>query len=374
MTPRKNVTQAEIALQAKVSTAAVSAVLSGNDSGTLKVSAGTRKRILAIAEELGYVARVPSSRRGAKVRRKSILLVKELANRVTNEPWVEHAYDSLLGKIAETLGSELNRLGYNLSIYHLNHEKQDLVQWLAGSDVCGVVWHASLQHEGLQWVAANYPLVGLNRFWKSTTRFDTVSVNQGMNIVLAAEYLWSLGHRKIATFGHLATNSLTIVRLAAYREFVRSRGIRDYEEFQCIPDDAAIPAMEKARQILDTWQALGTEAPTAIIMGDVFALPILNLARERGIAIPQDLSIVGVDNTPIAALMEPQLTSIDQPFEEMCRTAISLLLERIADPQRSSRFVQIAPTLVERHSVFSLKNTAAPRRSTRTLTLSKTTP
>jgi LacI family transcriptional regulator len=138
--------------------------------------------------------------------------------------------------------------------------------------------------------------------------------------------------------------------VAAYSRFVEDRGIRNYSEFQDLSDAMEVPALDKVHSILDLWQQMGDSAPTALITSDVFALPLLIEARNRGINIPEELSVIGIDNTGPCSLVQPQLTSMEQPFDEMCRSAVEMLLRRREEPTAPSYSVQIAPRLISRKS------------------------
>jgi DNA-binding LacI/PurR family transcriptional regulator len=357
------VTQSEIARKAGVSQAAVSAILSG--SGSVAVSDETRASILTIAEKMGYVARKPSAKPNGDTGRKPTVLIveNESAGESTNETWMADAYRSFMGKILEASGSYLQNRGIVLTVLHLG-ESQQLTQWLADSDVIGVLWHGADSDSGLlHWVASRFPLVLMNRDWRAAVPFDSVSVDQAQNILLATEHLWTHGHRRIATFGHNPKQSIYRRRMAAYQQFVEERGLRNYAEFQQISDDLGMPALTKVEAILDTWTRLGSEAPTALVTGDVFALPLLRAAQRRGIRIPEDLSVVGIDNTAPCTFVHPALTSMEGCFEEMCRVAVDLLLRRKANGDAPAQTVQIAPRLVERESVRMISAEAKTART-----------
>jgi len=355
MRPVKSITQARIAQEAGVSQAAVSAILSG--SAQMTVSADTRSRVLGIAHEWGYVAKKSRSANGdSGLRGQSVLFVEtEAPDRATNEEWLDAAYQTLMGKVLSSTGRCLRQHGIGLSVFHLG-DSEKLIQWLAGTDIGGVLWHATETNSPLlHWVVSRFPTVFLNKDWPSPLPFDRVGVDHGKNITLAAEHLWDQGHRRIATFGHHESNSFYRRRIAAYRAFVKARDVRDYFEFQELSDDMDVAALEKVRSILDLWQQLGDEAPTALITSDVFALPLLREARSRGISIPRDLSLVGIDNTGPCSLVDPPLTSMEQPFDEICRQAVEMLIRRKGNPGEASHSVKISPRLVVRHSVERLR-------------------
>lgn len=361
--PTPPVTQALIARTAGVSQATVSAILSGSDS--LNIGDETRANILAIAERLGYVIRKPLRKPAASpspesTARQSVLIVESSPITDTSkESWLESAYQTLMGKILTSSSFHLRAHNLGLSLFHLDEPKA-LMQWLTDSDIGGVIWHANDSDSSiLHWVASRHPLVLINRQWQSSAvSFDSVSVDQEKNMTIALEHLWARGHRRICTFGHAPTNSFFRRRVAAYKDFTSIRGLRDYVEFQALSDAPEVPAATKVEAILSTWKSLGSEAPTALVTSDVFALPLLREARRAGIDVPAQLSVVGIDNTSACELVDPPLTSLEESFGEMCRVAVDLLVRRMASRDAPGCTVQIAPRLVERRSVHDLS--AAP--------------
>jgi LacI family transcriptional regulator len=360
---RKPVTQAQIAREANVTPAVVSVVLSGAVDSTLQVSPETRREVLKIAEKLGYVRKKQPA--GGAARRSSIsrsekrvaLIVQSSWWEVTKEQdWLVSTYESLMGQVFSSTSFHLHKEGYGLSVFNIGDDPHRLTEWLAESDVEGVLWHASDKHtELLYWVASRFPLVLLNREWTSSVPVDAAIIDQEKNIQLAIGHLYERGHRRIAVFGHGPAGNMFRRRMSAYHWFVAEHGLRDYVEFQQISDAPEINAATKVGEIIRTWRALGKEAPTALVTGDIFALPLLREARKAGIVIPGDLSVIGIDNTAACEVVEPRLTSVAEPFGEVCRVAVDLLLRRKAQPDSFSQTIQIAPRLIERDSVRSLK-------------------
>ncbi|MGE9290088.1 MAG: substrate-binding domain-containing protein, partial [Puniceicoccales bacterium] len=187
---------------------------------------------------------------------------------------------------------------------------------------------------------------------------DSVRVDQDLNISIPAQMLFDKGHRRIAVFGHVPGSSLFRLRLEAYRRFVGENGLRNYSEFQELSDSLDVGPVEKAEAIISLWKSLGREAPTALIASDKLALHLIREAKRSSVAIPRDLSLVGIDNVSACEYVDPPLSSMDEPFGEMCQIAVELLMKRSESLQRTSQFVQLAPKLVERQSVRTLSRDA----------------
>jgi LacI family transcriptional regulator len=138
------------------------------------------------------------------------------------------------------------------------------------------------------------------------------------------EYLAGLGHRRIAFISGDPDYQLSAERTAGFCEAVRRRGLDD-DKALIVEGDFGYASGEAAANRL-----LGLERPpTAIVASsDQMALAVLAVARERRIAVPDQLSVVGFDDTPIARTSVPPLTAICQPVAEMMACAARLLIER----------------------------------------------
>jgi len=138
----------------------------------------------------------------------------------------------------------------------------------------------------------------------------------------------SLGHRRIAHITGPAAHSGRAWRLAGYRDGLRRAGI-DYDESLVVDGGFSFESgIAGARQLLDLKQP-----PTAIFAAnDDSACGVMHEAFERGLSIPQDLSVFGFDDTPTSRQVWPSLTTVRQPCRDMGRIAAEQLIASIRDP------------------------------------------
>jgi LacI family transcriptional regulator len=167
----------------------------------------------------------------------------------------------------------------------------------------------------------------------------------------ATQYLIGLGHRRIGFVTGTLDLACATDRLGGYRRALDDNGI-SFDPQLVFPGDFLQPSgFIAGRALLSLPQP-----PTAVFSSnDVMAFGIMEAARDRGLSIPGDLSIIGFDDIAQASLVYPQLTTIRQPLEEMGRVATRMLLELIADPQADVRSVTLPTSLVVRGSCLPLR-------------------
>ncbi|CAI6082935.1 HTH-type transcriptional repressor CytR [Cohnella sp. JJ-181] len=314
-----------------MSVATVSKVL--NDYTT--VSRATREKVLALVAEMQFrpneAARSLVGRRSMTI---GILLTTGLSN-----PFFVH----LLGGIDEALKER----GYDL-IYLAQlsaHPEYNFVQHCRSRNVEGVLAFGfqlgELDADKL--VASGIPtlFIDLNL---TGERAGYVSSDNKEAVQGAVRYLHELGHRRIAYVAGLPGSYVGERRLAGYREGMAAAGLIPRPDDIVVGDFTQETGYRAMRQLL----ALA-ERPTAVVCGsDKAAIGALQAAREAGVAVPDELSVVGFDDIDEARVVHPPLTTVRQDMPALGRLAVELLDRLIAEPGSPAPSVIVPTTLVVR--------------------------
>ncbi|MFF3345002.1 LacI family DNA-binding transcriptional regulator [Streptomyces sp. NPDC002779] len=333
----------EVAARAGVGRGTVSRVINGSP----RVSDATRAAVEAAVAELGYVPNTAARALAANRTDAIALVVPEPETRFFAEPYFS---DILKGVGAELSDTEMQLL---LIFAGSDRERRRLAQYLAAHRVDGVLLVSVHADDPLPDLLAQLEIPAVISGPRSAaeTLTSVDSDNYG-GARQAVEHLISRGRHEIA---HI-TGRLDVYgaqrRVDGYRDALRDAG-QTVDERLIEPGDftedggrRAMAALLERRPGLD-----------AVFAGsDVMAAGARQVLREEGRRIPEDVALVGYDDSAIARHMEPPLTSVRQPIEEMGRRMIDLLLEEIADRRPAvsrgleRRQVVLATELEERAS------------------------
>jgi LacI family transcriptional regulator len=162
----------------------------------------------------------------------------------------------------------------------------------------------------------------------------------------ATEHLLGLGHRRIGFLAGRPDLESARLRERGYRQALAAAGIAVDEELVRVGGYQPEAAEAPARELLQR-----ADRPTAIFAAnDVSAIQVIRVARSLGVAVPDELSVIGFDNVPESALTEPPLTTIDQSIQQLGGEAVRLLLGLIDDPTGPVRQITLPTRLVVRQS------------------------
>lgn len=345
---KRKPTQRDVALAANVSQSLVSLVLNHVET---EASEATRIRILETAKRLGYVARkkhVYEPKRGRRAGKQGKLLAyipQTVTREVPMDASIYDGYEEFYQRFQSAIAEAAHLNGFALMVRPYTNPTE-LTSWLIEWGVDAVILHSS-DRKLSEWISKRYPMVQINR--RNVAEADVVMPNQEEMVTLPLEHLHQHGHERIAFLSAPRDNEIHRRRRQAYLEWTESRKLPAYPEFLACDG-----------QSLTTLLEMKENRPTAVIAGDPLALNLQKEAIKRGFALPEDLSIVGIDNISADLFATPPLTSIDVRATEITRIALSLLAERLKEPTLAFQKVEITPKLIVRESVANLKGKNRP--------------
>lgn len=336
----QRVTMAAIAAAAEVSVPTVSKVVNGRGD----VAEETRTRVESVLGELGYAR---NYRRKTQPARIIDLLCHELS------PW---AAEIISGASAVALTAK-SRIAVTMV-----GSDADVNQWLKGlatsrTDGVILVLTELSPAQRRRLAALGVPLVIVDPVGRPDPEVLTIGAANWAGGLAATEHLLQLGHRRIATI----TGNLDLpcgqARLDGYRVALERAGIGFDPELVKTGDFHYGSAFTAALDLLRL-----PDRPTAVFAAsDVQAMGVYETARQHGLRIPEDLSVVGFDDVPMAEWVSPQLTTIRQPLAEMATMATRTLLADATNGLQNR--VELATALVVRSSTQAPRQPATRKRS-----------
>jgi LacI family transcriptional regulator len=170
--------------------------------------------------------------------------------------------------------------------------------------------------------------------------------NHAQGGYLATQHLIELGHRRIACIAGNSEVSPSAERLTGYRRALEDNNLT-YDERLVVKGDFQYESGYEATKHL-----LALEAPPSAFFAcnDLMAVGCISAARELGLRVPQDISVVGFDNVRLASFTNPPLTTVAQPIFEIGALATKMLLERMLDLDAPPRFKRLDTVLHIRRS------------------------
>jgi DNA-binding LacI/PurR family transcriptional regulator len=332
---------ADIAAQAGVSEATVSRVLNGKQG----VAPATRQAVIDALDHLGYErpARLRPPRTGLIG-----LIVAELDNpifpafaQVIENTLAVHGYTAVLGALAPG--------GIN---------EDDYTDLLLDRGVAGIVFVSGL-HADSQADHGRYkrltdrglPIVLINGYAEGIEA-TFVSSDEVGSMELAVAHLAHLGHRRIGLAVGQERFVPVIRKTEGYRRGMAEHlGVTDVDDWIVNTIFTVEGGEAAAKRLLD-------RGCTAICCGsDMMAIGAIRAVRQRGLRVPEDVSVIGFDDSPLMAYVDPPLTTVRQPVREMSLVAVRSLLDEIQGVGVPHTELVFRPELVVRSSTGPLGST-----------------
>jgi DNA-binding LacI/PurR family transcriptional regulator len=335
--PGTSATVEDVALVAGLSRATVSRVVNNSP----KVSPEARVAVQAAIAKLGYVpnraARSLMTRRSDSIG----VVIMEPAGRLFADPFFGH----LLVGISDGLAARDIQLV--LLMAQTPREEARLERYLEAGHVDGAILvgphgndplPARLDRNGV-------PIVLSGRQLGDGSVSHVDSDNRG-GARTAVAHLLDGGRRSIATIHGTLDMSSGIDRLEGYRDALREAGLTNDAGLEAAGDYHPVTAADAMRDLLE--RCPGLDAVFAA--SDSMAAAAIRVLQENGRRIPEDVAVVGFDDSPVALTTRPELSTVRQPIEAMGREMARLLLHRIDHPGDATSQVVFATELVVRES------------------------
>ena len=344
----KQVTVYDIAEEAQVSVATVSRVL----NGSAPVSAATRAKIEAIMQKHQFQ---PNALARSLTKRETGIIGVILPD-ITN-PFFPEVFSGI-----ELEGQEAGYTFFLCNTMGSYEKESEFLNLMREKRVDGVLFiggrinlkrcDPAMVQEVVEH-AGRVPLVLVNGDLKNAD-LTRVATDEYAGTILAVNHLIGLGHTRIGFIGGESHMSTTSVKLRAFRKALKQAGL-PVEEKWVLPGSFSVDAgREHMKRLLDL-----PERPTAVCcINDFTAIGAIKTAVERGLRVPDDLSIVGFDDILLAHHVIPELTTVSQQAGELGRTAVRVLRE-LMNKGKVRRLTSLEPRLIVRQS------TAPPRRQNR---------
>jgi LacI family transcriptional regulator, galactose operon repressor len=335
-TPRRGVARlADVAARAGVGTSIASRVL--NRDPTVGVRPETRTRILEAAEELNY--RPNAAARGLKSQRTTTigLVIPNLAYPVNSE--IIHG--------AERAASEAGYVLLIADAEEFMQAGQAYHRLLLEGRVDGLLLASASTAEPMlrDILNTDLPLILVNR--RAASLAPSVTVDDALGMRLGVEHLIELGHTRIGYVSGPRDADTAQRRLEGFVGALGDAGLSAW------PDRIVESSFDEAggyaacEELLKRWP----ERPTAVTVWSVgAAIGVLAALASSGIRVPEDMSVVAFHHAPLAAYVQPPLTTVRMPLAEMAVLGVKALLDRIDGHHVESQVVQTRPTVIVRES------------------------
>lgn len=335
-----NLTIKDIARMAGVSTTAVSFVLNDRPG----VSDATRKKVQEIIRQTAFIPNVHTRR---------LNLGKSFTIHVVLKQYAYGLYNQFALETLSGVFKEGKSLGYSIifTLVEEHMECEQIIESVRSKDCDGIILNQiddpvlldQLQRE-------NIPFVCVDAHLPADASLPMVEVDYYDAAYQATRYLYQHGHRDIGFIGPVTPAEHCANTFRGFTDYLKEVGI------SCQPDWVAkIPfSQTSAEEAVDKMLEL-EKLPTALLCScDAVAIDVINRAKARGIRIPEDISVIGIDDLLVSRYLDPSLSTMTFDKELLGAKAMELLYQIIQGTEHENRNA-IGTTVVERSSVKTIE-------------------
>lgn len=324
----------DVSEHAHVSIATVSRVINGNPN----VSDKTRKRVLAVMDELGYTPNVFARSLGLNTMKTIGIMCAD-----SSDPWLAEAISYL--------EKQLRSNGYDSILCcsgYLPETKKKYLELLRSKRVDAIILTGSHYIENkdkdnayLLEAAKDLPIMLINGFLEGSQIYSTVCDDHAA-VFSAATKLYQAG-RSSLLYLYSGTSYSNLSKLSGYREATASANIPLREELMVLCSKDPDLAMEQLKELKNS----GIQFDSVLAAEDILAVGAVKYANQAGISIPDELSIIGYNNSMLSRCTTPEITSVDNKVEALCTTTVNTLMKVLEGGNVSAKTI-ITPELIKR--------------------------
>ncbi len=335
---RQTVTIKDIAIKTGVSKSTVSRVLC-ND---VHVSPETREKVLSCAKALDFEPNFFA--KALKTQRSKTIAY-----------FVPNIEIMIYPAIIQAMEAETLKRGYTILLCDIQENKEiakEYIRKLKSGNVDGFIFSTAFfddnQNEEIR-EAKETGLPCLNLLRSDASELPSVCFDNKKGSEIAIDYFVSKGLKRIAYLQGQEELKLYRDRYTGYLEALKKNGLEFDESlvWHGFENGSIVASRELAKVINE-----GVQFDAVLCASDNLAVETIHILNQFDIRIPQDVSIIGYDNVPISELLVPRLTAIAQPFKEMGRKAVNVLVDMIeGKTDKKEAHFTFAPALIERDTV-----------------------
>lgn len=334
-----SVTIKDVALRANVAPSTVSRVISDSPH----ISEKTKKKVRKVMDEMGYHLNY-NARNLAIKSTKTIGIVMKNSNE-------ESMYDTFFPEVISGISLLCSKYDFSMSLTTGETEEEifnDTVKMVRGKRVDGMIVLYSkeddkvvpyLMEAGIPFVVIGKPLIDTNEIMY----VDNDNVQAAKD---ATQYLIDHGHEKVAFISADAEFEVARARLNGFKQAMTENDIMIADEYlKNIQSD-----LENSSLIIDELMALKSPPTALVLTNDINALLFLSILAKKNIRVPEDVSMISFNNSRIAKITNPPLTSVDIQIFQLGYEAANSVIELIKDSKMTKRGIIIPTIIKERDS------------------------
>lgn len=334
------ITIKDIAEELGVSTATVSNVIHGK---TKKISDKTVAKVQEKLEESGYI---PNMAAVLLAQNTSKIVCVILSDDISYEG--KMIEDPFVSGMLNYLSKELSKNGYFMMLKE-EADVNQIVRYASMWNMAGLILigYCAVDYEKLR-EKMHIPFVVVDAYRDDMKKYSDVGIDNIHGGYLAGKHLLEMGHTKIMYMANVdedCDHDRYLGLTGAYMEKGLEYNPKDYKLLNPIKEERR-KRYEEIYKELENYTA-------AFLASDVLAIEFMNFLQDKGLSIPDDFSIMGFDDIPLAACVRPALTTVSQNLQERSEKAVQLLMELI-DGMTTGRQELLQLQLVERDSVKKL--------------------